>query len=115
MARTKQEARKGFKQPLIRPEVAHPPAPAIELAPGPKSPSLLRFPLVATLSLAISLGLRALSSPFSAGDLSSVSSQRDDWIQISGFMAWRLVGLAAAWFGGHDGGDLEPINQTYAC
>ena len=68
-----------------------------------KIPTLLRFPLVTIFSLSISLALRSVSSPFSTGDLGNVTTQRDDWTEIAGFIGWRVADLALAWWSDYDG------------
>lgn len=100
MARTKQEPRKGGKEmqrrPIDREE-------ELESVPVEKPPSILRFVLVTLLSLATSLALRFISSPFSRGDLAGVTTQRDDWPEIAGFIGWRVAELATAWWSNYDG------------
>ena len=98
MARTKQDGRKGSKagqridrEPRLGPESES------------KIPKGLRFPLVAFLSLSTSLALRSVSSPFSSGDLGTVTTQRDDWLEIVGFVGWRIAELATTWWLDYDG------------
>ena len=108
MARTRQENRKGPRQPLTHETTTPLPGPS----PASKLPSVLRFPLVAIISLGTSLALRSVSSPFSEGDLSGVSTQRDDWIEIAGFLGWKIVDLAVAWFSDYDGKDFQvPLSK----
>ncbi len=74
-----------------------------EQPPDSKIPTVLRFPLVTIFSLGISLALRSFSSPFSTGDLGNVTTQRDDWVEIAGFVGWRIADLALAWWSNYDG------------
>lgn len=78
-----------------------------EQPPDSKIPTVLRFPLVTVFSLGISLALRSVSSPFSTGDLGTVTTQRDDWTEIAGFVGWRVADLALAWWSNYDGMSRE--------
>lgn len=105
MARTRQDNRRGPRQPLIHETTTPLPEPST----ASRVPSVLRFPLVAIISLATSLALRSVSSPFSEGDLSGVSTQRDDWIEIAGFLGWKILDLAVAWFSDYDAWDTGAL------
>ncbi len=41
-------------------------------------------------------------SPFTAGDLATVSRSRDDWWNIVGLMVWKAALVAVGWYGGYD-------------
>ena len=75
MARTTQNHR--------RPGSSKPPAtiPALSPAPNSKLPAQLRFPLLVFSSLTLSASLYFLISPFTSGDLATVSRSRDNWLE----------------------------------
>ena len=98
MARTKQDSRKGSKAGQRMDQ-----EPRLGSESDSKIPKVLRFPLVAFLSLSTSLALRSVSSPFSTGDLGTVTTQRDDWLEIVGFVGWRIAELATTWWLDYDG------------
>ena len=81
-----------------------PPAtiPAASPAPTSKLPPQIRFPLLVVLSLTISSSLYSLVSPFTSGDLATVSRSRDNWLEIVGFLSWKATELAIGWYGGFD-------------
>ena len=60
------------------------------------------FPLLVVLSMGLSSALYAFSSPFTSGDLSTVSAHRDQWGEVAGLLAWRATELAVGWYGGFD-------------
>ena len=65
-------------------------------------PPRLRFPLLVLFSLTISSFLYSLVSPFTTGDLATVSKSRDNWWEIAGLLGWKATQLAIGWFGGFD-------------
>ena len=74
-----------------------------------KIPAALRFPLLVILSMAMSSFLYASASPFTSGDLSNISAQRDQWWEVAGLLGWRAFELAIAWWGGYDSKDAPRI------
>ena len=96
MARTTQNSR--------RVNSSKPPATIPAASPAPNSflPPRLRFPLLVLSSLTLSSLLYSLVSPFTAGDLATVSKSRDNWWEIAGFLGWKATQLAIGWFGGFD-------------
>jgi hypothetical protein len=54
-----------------------------------KIPRLLRFPLVALLSLTLSSLLYSVSADYTAGDLASVSRRLDQWWEVAGLVVWK--------------------------
>ena len=46
--------------------------------------------------------LWSIISPFTAGDLATVSRSRDDWWNIVGLMVWKAALVAVGWYGGYD-------------
>ena len=89
-----------------------PPAtiPAASPAPNSKLPPQIRFPLLVVLSLTISSSLYSLVSPFTSGDLATVSRSRDNWLEIVGFLSWKATELAIGWYGGFDSTNLAFSN-----
>ena len=89
-----------------------PPAtiPAASPAPTSKLPPQVRFPLLVVLSLTISSSLYSLVSPFTSGDLATVSRSRDNWLEIVGFLSWKATQLAIGWYGGFDSTNLAFSN-----
>lgn len=81
-----------------------PPAtiPAASPASNSKLPAQVRFPLLVVLSLTISSFLYSLVSPFTSGDLATVSKSRDNWWEIVGLLVWKATQLAVGWYGGFD-------------
>ena len=99
MARTVQSDRR--RRP------SKPPAtiPAASPAATSKLPPRVRFPLLLVLSLTISSLLYSLVSPFTSGDLATVSRSRDNWWEIAGLLGWKATELAVGWYGGFDSMD----------
>lgn len=64
--------------------------------------SRLRFPLLVILSIVSSSLLYTAVSPFTKGDLATVSAHRDQWWEITGLLSWKVVELAVGWWGGYD-------------
>ena len=93
MARTTQNSRR------VKP-------PATIPAPSPASNSIfsaqVRFPLLLLFSLTFSSLFYSLVSPFTTGDLATVSRSRDNWWEIAGLLGWKATQLAIGWFGGLD-------------
>lgn len=95
MARTKNPPVKS--QPTASPDEK-------DATPIPVSvvPSQLQFPLLVLLGLSFSSLLYTLVSPFTKGDLATISGFRDEWWQIGGLLAWKAVELGVGWTGGYD-------------
>ena len=81
-----------------------PPAtlPALSPAPNSKLPAQLRFPLLVLMTWTLFGILWSTISPFTAGDLATVSRSRDDWWNIVGLMVWKAALVAVGWYGGYD-------------
>ena len=81
-----------------------PPAtlPALSPAPNSKLPAQLRFPLLVLMTWILFGTLWSTISPFTAGDLATVSRSRDDWGNIVGLMVWKAALVAVGWYGGYD-------------
>lgn len=81
-----------------------PPAtlPALSPAPNSKLPAQLRFPLLVLMTWTLFGTLWSTISPFTAGDLATVSRSRDDWWNIVGLMVWKAALVAVGWYGGYD-------------
>lgn len=96
MARTTQNSRQSGS--------SKPPAtiPAASPASNSKLSAQVRFPLLVVLSLTISSLLYSLVSPFTSGDLATVSRSRDNWWEIVGLLGWKVTQLAVGWYGGFD-------------
>ena len=62
----------------------------------------MRFPLLVALNITLSALLYTLASPFTKGDLATVSGRRDQWWEIAGLLGWKTVELAVGWWGGYD-------------
>jgi len=52
--------------------------------------------------MGLSSCLYSVASPFTYGDLASVSHTRDSWIEVSLLLLWKAAQLAVGWFGGYD-------------
>ncbi|KAL9101849.1 MAG: hypothetical protein Q9163_002933 [Psora crenata] len=74
----------------------------IPTPPAPNVPAPLHFPLLAAMNMVISSFLYASVSPYTSGDLSTVSAHRDQWWEVAGLLAWRAAELAVGWWGGYD-------------
>ena len=96
MARTTQTHRRAGS--------SKPPAtiPAASPASNSEFSAQVRFPLLVVLSLTISSLLYSLISPFTSGDLATVSRSRDNWWEIAGLLGWKATQLAVGWYGGFD-------------
>ena len=81
-----------------------PPAtvPAASPAANSKLPAYARFPILVIFSLTISSFLYSLVSPFTTGDLATVSKSRDKWWEIAGLLGWKATQLGIGWYGGFD-------------
>lgn len=76
-----------------------------ELPPSPqtgKIPPQARFPALVLLSLLISYTLNTVASPFTSGDLASISAHRDTIYEVAFFLSWRAVELGVGWYNGFD-------------
>ena len=87
-----------------------PPAtlPALSPAPNTKLPAQLRFPLLVLMTWTLFGTLWSTISPFTAGDLATVSRSRDDWWNIVGLMVWKAALVAVGWYGGYDSTQMPP-------
>ena len=96
MARTKAAAKRSAPEPAEQQVALQ--------APIPKSivPEPLRFPLLVALNITLSGILYTLVSPFTKGDLATVSAHRDQWWEIIALLSWKAVELAVGWWGGYD-------------
>lgn len=61
-------------------------------------PTAFQFPALTFLSMSLSSLLYATVSPYTSGDLSTVSAHRDAWVEVGGLLAWRAIELAASWY-----------------
>ncbi|KAL9075308.1 MAG: hypothetical protein Q9161_001685 [Pseudevernia consocians] len=88
-----------------------PPAtiPAASPASNSKLPAEFRFPLLVVLSLTISSFLYSFVSPFTSGDLATVSRSRDNWWEIGALLGWKATQLAVGWYGGFDSTDFAAL------
>ena len=96
MARTKQtptSTSKALNKPAS-PQAA--PVPASKVSPQ------FRFPALIALSIILSSALYTAVSPFTKGDLATVSGHREQWYEITGLLAWKVAELAVGWWGGYD-------------
>ena len=84
--------------------------------PTSKIPSPLRFPLAIILNMSLSSLLYTIAAEFTAGDLASVSRSVNDWPQIFGLVACKILELGVSWFGGFDGipPPTKPFKDLYA-
>ncbi|KAK4690277.1 hypothetical protein P7C71_g6476, partial [Lecanoromycetidae sp. Uapishka_2] len=89
MARTKRSASKSAI-------ASAPPAtlPALSPAPSSNFPAQLRFPLLVVLSMVLSSILYSVASPFTSGDLATVSRSHDEWWEVTGLLGWKAAQLA---------------------
>ena len=71
--------------------------------PTSKIPVALRFPLAIILNLSLAELLYTISSTFTAGDLGSVKRSINDWDQIFGLVACKIIELGVSWYSGFDG------------
>lgn len=101
MARTKTTPSKSKATPALPSDVSPP-------AIASKIPKPLRFPLLVALNLSLSSLLYTAVSPFTKGDLATVSGYRDQWWEIGGLLGWKAVELAMGWFGGYDSEQMAP-------
>ena len=67
-----------------------------------KLPEQAQFPLLVTLSLLASYGLYTVTSPFTSGDLSTVSAHRDKSYEVLFFLIWRALELGVGWYNEFD-------------
>jgi len=54
-----------------------------------KVPSVLRFPLLVLLNLALSSLVYSLISDYTGGDLASVSRSLDQWWELAAVLGWK--------------------------
>ena len=110
MARKRAGSKRG---PSAEPEHSHavlpvpgaaklPQLPEMPATPASQIPAPLKFPLIVALSMATSSFLYASASPYTSGDLSTVSASRDQWWEVAGLLGWRAAELAVGWWGGFD-------------
>lgn len=96
MAKTKAVAKRTAPEPEEQEVALQAPIPTSVI------PESLRFPLLVAFNIAISALLYTLASPFTKGDLATVSGRRDQWWEIAGLLGWKAVELAVGWGGGYD-------------
>ena len=72
-----------------------------EVSP-PDMKDRLRFPVLVATSLLTSYLLYTFSSPFTSGDLATVSAHRDAFHEVAVFLAWRTVELGIGWYAEYD-------------
>lgn len=65
-------------------------------------PAELRFPLLVVFTFGLSSFLYTLASPYTRGDLSTVSGYRDAWWEVAGLLGWRVAELGVGWWAGFD-------------
>ncbi|KAL3423680.1 hypothetical protein PVAG01_05427 [Phlyctema vagabunda] len=88
---------------------------AVAIKPPParasKLPSVLRFPLLVTLSLTFSSLLYSFSAQVlqTEGELAAVSRRLDQWWEVGALLGWRAAELALGWWGGYDSFDLSAL------
>ncbi|KAI1437703.1 hypothetical protein GGR50DRAFT_643747 [Xylaria sp. CBS 124048] len=75
-----------------------------------KLPTPIQFPLVALLSMIISILGYAVSLPFTQGVLSAHARLLGTWTEVGAITIWRLFELALGWFGHYDGYDITALN-----
>jgi len=108
MARTKRSASKSATP-------SEPPAtlPAASPAPSSGFPAQLRFPVLVILSMTLSSVLYSVASPFTSGDLATVSRSHDEWWEVAGLLGWKAAQLAVGWYGGYDSVDHHIFVYDY--
>ena len=62
----------------------------------------IRFPALVAASMVVSYFLYTLTSPFTSGDLSTVSAHRDKSHEVLFFLAWRAAELGIGWYANYD-------------
>ena len=84
-------------------------------APAPTSaiPTPLQFPILVIAQLALSAALYTAASPFTRGDLATISGHRDRWYEIGVLLSWKVVELAAGWWGGYDSKNANAMNLRW--
>ena len=65
-------------------------------------PAQAQYPAVVLSSLVISYLLYTITSPFTSGDLATVSTHRDAVSEVALFLSWRAAELAIGWYNGYD-------------
>ena len=75
--------------------------------PTSKIPAPIRFPLTVLLNMSLSSLLYTISAEFTAGDLANISRTVNDWPQITGLVASKIVELGVCWFSGFDGEETQ--------
>ncbi|KAL9127258.1 MAG: hypothetical protein Q9217_003817 [Psora testacea] len=79
-----------------------PQLPEMPASPASKIPAPLQFPSLIAMSMVMSFFLYASASPYTSGDLSTVSAHRDQWWEVAGLLGWRATELGVGWWGEYD-------------
>ena len=95
MARTRREDAHG--------QAVKVPGSAGSTAVSSELPTFLQFPLLLILNWSLSALLYTVVSEFSAGDLAVVSRSINEWWEILSLASFKLIPLAAGWWGHLDG------------
>ncbi|ETS79821.1 hypothetical protein PFICI_07350 [Pestalotiopsis fici W106-1] len=75
-----------------------------------KIPTLIQFPLVIILSLAVSSVGYSVTYPFTKAAIAVHARSLDTWGEYAALMGWRTFELALGWFGNYDSYDLAALN-----
>lgn len=62
-----------------------------------------KFVAAVVLSTVLEAGLQSAASLVGTGDLAAVSKRPDNWAEILGLLAWKVLKLGLYWFSGFDG------------
>ncbi|KAH8673625.1 hypothetical protein BX600DRAFT_508869 [Xylariales sp. PMI_506] len=77
---------------------------------GSRLPPIIQFPLIVTLSLALSSLGFSLAHPWTKGVLATYARSLESWEEYGVLIGWRVFELALGWFGNYDGYDLSALN-----
>lgn len=75
-----------------------------------KLPRAVQFPLLVTLSMALSSLLYSFAAEYIAGDLARVSRNLGEWWEVAALVGWRTFELGLGWYGLYDSYDLASLS-----
>ncbi|KAL2803060.1 hypothetical protein BJX63DRAFT_86548 [Aspergillus granulosus] len=104
MAPRKKDVVATTNHPKTYAEVAKAPPPRKPLVEQIPSPARLILAVLASLTLSSSLF--TLTSHITLGELGRVSKHLEEWWEMGGLIAWKVVEIGLAWILGYDGRDV---------
>ncbi|KAK4943576.1 hypothetical protein LTR10_016870 [Elasticomyces elasticus] len=104
--RSKKASSRSTTSPLAQPVVV---IPAKHTESHHQEIEILKLVGAVILSTVLEGGLQTAASFVAAGDVAAVSKSANNWVEIAGLLAWKIVKLTLYWFAGFDAYDVGSI------